>query len=678
MTLQGQTLGEFEILEALGHGGMGAVYKARQLSLKRLVALKTLQPAVADNEAYIARFRQEAIAAAALNHPNLVQVYSAGESDGLHWFSMEYVEGESARGRLKREGRIEPREAITIAICVATALQYGWRKASLIHRDIKPDNIFLSRDGEVKLGDLGLAKSGAETKGLTATGNSMGTPYYISPEQARDSKSVDFRADIYSLGCTLFHLVSGSPPFDGSSAAAIMLKHITEPTPSLPAVWPQCPPRLGEVVGKMMQKDAGARQQDYETLITDLRRAYAMPAAPPSPGVPAPPARPAPAAVVDDHRHGTYVIDLDLEASAVSDPASAPPGRPEPPVPVASVDESVISAIEADHAPPAQPRPDSASTPECETVPSPRKKSPPPVSASEVDPAAPTMPPSGPESLPPVQPGPASAGSGALRLVTPVESDPAAPMVSGPVFISPAVSARKPPGSDTPRKSFPLGKITVALLLVIAAWFYISHHGIKSSTDDPDDPAEAPNPASIWRDWVLESRRDGYFLYHRELVDQKTDVLFQKRAEANSQETFRNGKIRVRCVIPPPNLPAQYVQFYVRMAPDAKGVIRRYETYLTHDTIVFALNDSAQGVREIAHWPVPPTPPLPIDIVMEIEAKKDRFTVSLNRMVVGTAQDDTIPGAGTFGVDGPAETRLTTLSFINLDPTPPAVSPTPK
>src|SRR6201986_2662630 len=116
MNLEGQQLGEFEILERLGQGGMGAVYKARQLSLKRLVALKTLQNAVADNEAYIARFRQEAIAAAALNHPNLVQVYSAGESDGLHWFSMEYVEGESARARLNREVRFEPREAIHIAI----------------------------------------------------------------------------------------------------------------------------------------------------------------------------------------------------------------------------------------------------------------------------------------------------------------------------------------------------------------------------------------------------------------------------------------------------------------------------------------------------------------------------------------------------------------------------------
>ena len=142
---------------------MGAVYKARQTSLDRFVALKTLHPSLAGDVDYIARFRQEARAAAGLNHPNLVQVYSAGESGGLHWFAMEYIEGESARVRLQRKGRLDPAEAIAIAIHVATALDYGWRKAALIHRDIKPDNIFLSGDGEVKLGDLGLAKSVGQT-----------------------------------------------------------------------------------------------------------------------------------------------------------------------------------------------------------------------------------------------------------------------------------------------------------------------------------------------------------------------------------------------------------------------------------------------------------------------------------------------------------------------------------
>jgi tRNA A-37 threonylcarbamoyl transferase component Bud32 len=276
MSLEGQQLGEFEILERLGQGGMGAVYKARQKSLRRMVALKTLQASLAEDPEYIARFEQEAVAAAGLMHPNLVQVFSAGENDGLHWFAMEYVEGESAKVRLKRKGRIDPLEAIAITIHVATALEYGWRKAALIHRDIKPDNIFLSSDGEVKLGDLGLAKSAGQTQGLTVTGHSMGTPHYISPEQVESTKDVDLRADIYSLGCTLYHMLSGQVPFDGNSAVSIMMKHVTAPVPVLKDAWPECPLVLNEVVGKMMKKNPADRQQDYAEVIGELRQAYEM------------------------------------------------------------------------------------------------------------------------------------------------------------------------------------------------------------------------------------------------------------------------------------------------------------------------------------------------------------------------------------------------------------------
>jgi formylglycine-generating enzyme required for sulfatase activity/tRNA A-37 threonylcarbamoyl transferase component Bud32 len=274
MFQEGQRLGEFEILSRIGQGGMGAVYKARQVSLRRTVAIKTLQAALAADAEYIVRFHNEAAAAAALNHPNLVQVYSAGESDGLHWFAMEYVEGESAQDRVKRKGRIEPVEAIAIVMHVATALDYGWRKAGLIHRDIKPDNIFLSGDGEVKLGDLGLAKVAEQTQGLTVTGASMGTPHYVSPEQAEGRKDVDLRADIYSLGCTLFHLLSGKPPYAGDSALAVMMKHVSAPVPNLRQVWPECPEELAAAVMKMMLKAPAARQQSYGEVNTDLRRAY--------------------------------------------------------------------------------------------------------------------------------------------------------------------------------------------------------------------------------------------------------------------------------------------------------------------------------------------------------------------------------------------------------------------
>jgi formylglycine-generating enzyme required for sulfatase activity len=187
---------------------------------------------------------------------------------------MEFVEGESAQSRLRRKGRLEPAEAIAIGTHIATALEYGWRKAQLIHRDIKPDNIFLSSDGEVKLGDLGLAKSVGESQSLTMTGSSMGTPHYVSPEQAQGKKDVDLRADIYSLGCTLFHLLTGQPPYDGDTAMAVMLKHMHSPVANLRQALPGCPETLARVVTKMMAKQPFARQQNHAEVIADLRRAY--------------------------------------------------------------------------------------------------------------------------------------------------------------------------------------------------------------------------------------------------------------------------------------------------------------------------------------------------------------------------------------------------------------------
>ncbi|MEO6740655.1 MAG: bifunctional serine/threonine-protein kinase/formylglycine-generating enzyme family protein [Chthoniobacteraceae bacterium] len=274
MSLEGQRLGEFEILERIGQGGMGAVYRAVQSSLQRTVALKTLRPALAADPEYIERFRREAIAAAGLSHQNLVQVYSAGENDGLHWFAMEFIKGESAHTRLKRMGCIDLGEAIAIGVHVANALDYAWKRARLIHRDIKPDNIFLSGEGDVKLGDLGLAKIADQSQQLTITGALMGTPYYVSPEQAEGSKDLDLRADIYSLGCTLYRLVSGKTPFTGNNAVAVMTKHVTQPTPDIRSVFPACPPVLAEVILKMMQKDPAARQQGYEEVNADLRRAF--------------------------------------------------------------------------------------------------------------------------------------------------------------------------------------------------------------------------------------------------------------------------------------------------------------------------------------------------------------------------------------------------------------------
>lgn len=274
MLQPGQILGEFEILGQLGQGGMGAVFKARQTVLRRVVAVKALQSSFAADPDFVARFHNEAVAAAALNHPNLVQVYSAGCTQDIHWFAMEYVDGETIQTRLKRLGKLDPSEAIAICMHVATALDFGWRKALLIHRDIKPDNIFLSQDGEVKLGDLGLAKSSDQQHGLTVTGASMGTPLYISPEQAEGRSSIDLRTDIYSLGATLFHLLAGTPPYRGESAVSVLLKHVTAPVPNLEDIDPTLPPAIGLVVSKMMQKDPAHRYGSYAELNADLRSVY--------------------------------------------------------------------------------------------------------------------------------------------------------------------------------------------------------------------------------------------------------------------------------------------------------------------------------------------------------------------------------------------------------------------
>jgi serine/threonine protein kinase len=265
-----QQFGEFAIIEKLGQGAMGAVYKARQTSLNRIVALKLLPAHYAGDADFLTRFKNEAMAAAALNHPHIVQVYAAGEDRGTHFFAMEYVEGESFGARMERKGRIDVKEVIAVACHVAQALEYAWRKARVIHRDIKPDNIFLSREGTVKLGDLGLAKLLGNQGAVTQTGAAMGTPYYVSPEQAMGTREIDFRADIYSLGCTIYHAISGEPPYRGESAMSVMLQHISQPPPKIHDLWPACPPPLIGLLDRMLRKRPEERHGSYAELLEQL------------------------------------------------------------------------------------------------------------------------------------------------------------------------------------------------------------------------------------------------------------------------------------------------------------------------------------------------------------------------------------------------------------------------
>ncbi|MCX7806086.1 MAG: protein kinase [Planctomycetota bacterium] len=280
-----RVIGGYEIIEKLGEGGMGAVVKARHIALDRIVALKLLSPRLTSDLNYLARFRREAKIAARLNHTNIVHCYDVGEASGCHYIAMEFVPGESLGARLRREGRIPEAETIGIGIQMAKALQEA-HDNGLIHRDVKPDNILYvasNRKGELgavcgtaKLADLGLAKfQHDEDTRLTQSGAALGTPHYVAPEQARGDADIDIRADIYSLGATLYHAMTGAPPYSGTTAAAIMAKHITEPVPDPKRAFPAISDRTAMVIRKAMAKNRNERYQTPEEMATALASSLA-------------------------------------------------------------------------------------------------------------------------------------------------------------------------------------------------------------------------------------------------------------------------------------------------------------------------------------------------------------------------------------------------------------------
>jgi hypothetical protein len=262
-------VGDFVLREELGRGGMGTVFFAHQVSLDRKAAVKVLHEEFAADEAYIENFIREARAAANLNHPGIVQAYAVGEDEGLYYFAMEYVEGSTLKEVLLHSGRMVPERALEIVTNVAEALDFGWRNQKLVHRDIKPDNIMLTATGTVKLADLGLARWGADN--AESSGEVHGTPQYISPEQLL-GQPVRIGADIYSLGATFYHMVSGHFPYQGTDALAIAEKHLFEPLPSLTAAVPGLPPGLCLVIEVMMAKRPAHRYRDTSELLADLRR----------------------------------------------------------------------------------------------------------------------------------------------------------------------------------------------------------------------------------------------------------------------------------------------------------------------------------------------------------------------------------------------------------------------
>ena len=259
----------YEIDTVLGQGGMARVFKGDDRVLNRTVAVKVLSPQFAGDEQFVARFRREAQAAAALNHPNIVSVYDTGSQGEVHYIVMEYVEGRTLRDIIRAEGPLLPERAMEIAEAVANALADA-HEAGLVHRDIKPGNIMVTREGEVKVMDFGIART---TTGdtLTQTASILGTASYLSPEQAQ-GESVDARSDIYSVGCVLYEMLTAAAPFTGDSPVAIAYKHVREnPVPPSRSN-PDVSSALEAVVMKCMAKNPANRYQSAEELRADLQR----------------------------------------------------------------------------------------------------------------------------------------------------------------------------------------------------------------------------------------------------------------------------------------------------------------------------------------------------------------------------------------------------------------------
>ena len=262
----------YEILEKIGTGGMSDVYKAKCHKLNRYVAIKVLKQEFSENANFVSKFRIEAQAAAGLMHPNIVNVYDVGEENGIYYIVMELVEGITLKKYIEKKARLSYKEAVSIAIQVSMGIEAAHNN-HIIHRDIKPQNIIISKDGKVKVTDFGIAKAATSN---TITSNVMGSVHYTSPEQARGGYS-DEKSDIYSLGITMFEMLTGRVPFNGETTVAIAIKHIQEEMPSPKEFVPEIPSSVASIVLKCCQKSPDRRYQNMAELIADLKQSLINP-----------------------------------------------------------------------------------------------------------------------------------------------------------------------------------------------------------------------------------------------------------------------------------------------------------------------------------------------------------------------------------------------------------------
>lgn len=259
---------DFVLEERLGQGGVGVVWKAHQISLDRPVALKILMEQFTTDKGFIEDFIREARSAARLNHPNIVQSFAVGQDEGIFFCAMELVEGETLKDVMVREGKVSLEYSVKIMRQMGEALDFAWKNQKLVHRDIKPDNVMLTTGGVAKLADLGLARVANETS--SDDEEIMGTPQYICPEQLIGGH-MDVRSDIYSLGATWYHIITGKFPFDGETAIDIAHKHLEEPLVPPMEVASHVPRNISQMIEKMMAKHPDDRYDDAESLIKDLK-----------------------------------------------------------------------------------------------------------------------------------------------------------------------------------------------------------------------------------------------------------------------------------------------------------------------------------------------------------------------------------------------------------------------